>query len=219
MIKIHDYYILPVDVFSVVSFGLIFHAFEDCIKEKYKIFLFKISSLLISVFCIFNFIKWHTYLENHNNPKSSIYNPDYGLKIFPKENAFVVFINSSRGRDYSNHVLTKTTGYGWCLSNLKFAPRKFWKEQGIEYVAQFDGVDPNTHQSKFIIRTIEEEILLAQKNGWSSDRLDVWGELPMHEWARLATIYNLDPCENGEVQKDPRNWKKLIENSKILNKQ
>jgi len=41
----------------------------------------------------------------------------------------------------------------------------------------------------------------------------------MHEWARLATIYNLDPCENGEVQKDPRNWKKLIENSKILNKQ
>jgi hypothetical protein len=48
---------------------------------------------------------------------------------------------------------------------LAFAPRAFWKNEGVKYVAWAGEQDPKTRLFNWDVRTIEEELSFAKKMG------------------------------------------------------
>jgi hypothetical protein len=142
---------------------------------------------------------------NINNPNKDFYHPDWGRQVFPKKHGFSAVVVPGTGRDLLFLYLTGQRGFVWCLSNPANAPRKFWKEQGVENVGWWKGIDPATHLPIWDVHSIDDELKLARAKGWSSDVSDVWAGHTMAEWSALASRTGKDPClDNRDA--DPRGW-------------
>lgn len=144
------------------------------------------------------------FAANINNPNTSFYQTEWNRQVFPEQNSFVVVAGPGNGRDLLELYFTKQRGFVWCSNNEAFAPRAYWKAQGVRYVAWTKQPDPVSRHYSWTVRTMDQELAFARLHHWSSDVDDVWAARSMAEWAALASRTGNDPCLGSP---DPRLWK------------
>lgn len=206
---VHEYYALPLNIGRVLTvagtLAFVFHASRVVSQPRLWQLAAGAAAIVVLRYSVVGIRQYARFALNINNPQTSFYQTEWNRQIFPKKNSMVVIAGDGTGRDLLFLYNTKQRGFVWCAANQKFAPRAYWKEQGIEYVAWTTGINPQTHHYEWVVRTIGEELALARKNGWSSDINDVWAGRAMAEWARIASTNGKDPCLVPE-QYDPRTW-------------
>jgi hypothetical protein len=177
------------------------------------------TSLALALFAIFlarntvlGALEYADTALHANDPKSPYYYPDWGKAVFPSSDSRYPLVimagpGSTSGRDLIYLYLAKSHGFVWCAKNEAYAPRAYWKKEGVRYVAWAkSGSAISAGPTEWTVRTIDEELARARKNGWSSDVNDVWAGKSMAEWAALASATGNDPCI--EPGFDPRTWNK-----------
>lgn len=210
---VHEYYALPVNAGRAVTAGAVLGlgAVELLLAAlSNRAWASFTAALLAAVVAwpaaqgLRHYAAFATHIEDFKSPG---YLGDWNVQVFPKERSMVVMAVPNSGRELYQLYMTKQRGFAWCTQNAKFAPRKFWKDHGVEYVAWHDGFDAAAKRTKWIVRTIDEELAYARaRPGWSSDVNDVWAGRTMAEWAALGSRNFLDPCLY-EKDYDPRTWK------------
>ncbi len=208
--RIHEYYALPVNSGSAIVTGCAVAYFLTIFKvKKSHIYNISLVSLVIflSVTAFHNLVRYNDFTSNINNPSDWRYNHGWGIEQFPnaKPGDLVVMAGGGGGHDILPLYFTKKNGFAWCSKNPEFAPRKFWKESGVKYIAWKTHSVPVTGQDMWIVRTIEEELKIARENNWSNDQIDVWSSKSMSEWAQFASKNGYDPCSNPN-QFNPQKW-------------
>lgn len=226
--KVHDYYALPLNGMGALSRGLVVaavmnslvvmlsHQNEEQQSTARLLRSFTQKTYMVSALLVFALapllwgitngaIKQWRFVLDVKNPKSPLYLHDWDIQLFPKDYGFVVVANASRGRDYLMLYLTRQFGYGWCATNPEHAPRAFWKSEGVTHVAWPNQVDPTTGKVTWMVHTINQELEIARKNGWSSDTNDHWAGKTMAEWAAISSTMGKDPCD-PPAYPDPRLW-------------
>ena len=208
---VHEYYALPLNVGrALTTAGVLALAIEALPALNRKLSRLTIAALLLIVAVVGRYavIGIHDYTKfalNINNPDVFFYHPEWGHQSFPKKHGFSVVVVPGSGRDLLYLYLTGQRGFIWCLDNPEFAPRAFWKAQGVENVGWWDGIDLKTRRPIWNIRTIDEELAYARARHWSSDVNDVWATKSMADWAALASRTGRDPCLSPKDY-DPRKW-------------
>lgn len=213
---VHEYYALPLDVMRALTTAGLMAYLIDLIKNgdsqeipkkilQYAVFLS--VAIVVGRAAIVGLKEYSKFALNINNPDTSFYHTEWNRQIFPDSSGLVVIAPPppATGRDLLFLYLSKQRGFVWCSVNEKFAPRAYWKEQGVKYIAWGRGINPQTHHYDWEVRTLEEELNLSRKNGWSSDLSDVWAGRSMPEWANLASRSGHDPCISDD-DFDPRTW-------------
>ena len=209
---VHEYYALPVNAGRAVTAGAVLGlgAVELLLAALTNRRWAAITAALLATVVAWpasqGLRHYIQFAARINDPAAPGYLADWNVQVFPKERSLVVMSTPSSARELFMLYLTKQRGFAWCTQNPKFAPRKYWKEQGVEYVAWETGHDPVTKQTNWTVRTMEEELAYARARGWSSDVNDVWAGRTMAEWAALGSRNFLDPCLY-EKDYDPRTWK------------
>lgn len=209
--KAHDYYAIPQNGLGELSRGLVFGtlltAFLELRGPDWKKY-FATAAVAFTLFLsAWSPVREHIeFVQNIENPKWDHYLPHWHLNIFPDDDEMVVMANPGRGRDYLDLYLTRHPGHIWCNYNKEFAPRAYWKSEGVRYVAWAEGKDPATGDTHWVVRTMEEELARARANGWSSDINDAWAGKSMAQWAAMASSLDKDPCEGDPKNRDPRVW-------------
>lgn len=215
---VHEYYSLPLNVGAAIIGGAVLGALWDLIprltrKETGAITASKTRhALTFALACVLGYgafsgaREYFTFTREIGNPSDWRYLTEWNHRIFPEERSFVVMAGPVSGRDILFLYLTKQRGFAWCYQNEEFAPRAFWKNQGVRYVAWWKRYDPATKRNRWTVRSIDEELAHARARGWSSDISDAWAGRSMHEWSDLAGRAGHDPCGSaGDF--DPRTWK------------
>ncbi len=199
----HEYYALPLNVAKTLTVGLVTVYLMGILYPRRQML---ISLLVLLIFIATPELKKYTaFAKEFRDPHSKVYFPAWNHQIFP-ERALVVIAAPGPGHDLLHLYFTKQKGFFWCAQNEKFAPRAYWKSQGVKYVAWSDGKeDPLTHLKTWTVRSMEEELKLARDRGWSSDVNDVWSAHSMAEWSQIAGLKDKKPC-NGVGEYDPRTW-------------
>lgn len=201
----HEYYAIPLNVGLSLTLAL---TLDFLISRRYS----RRWARRLAYAAAVAVVAWHVavggrqyieYAVDSPHPDSLYYHAEWGVEIFPKKRSFVAMAIDGSGRDLLSMYLAKQRGLLWCASNPRFAPRAFWKAQGVEYVAWFDGYDSGTGRRKWVVRTLDEELARARAKGWSSDTNDAWAAHGMAEWAAIASRKELNPCGNAP---DPRGW-------------
>ncbi len=209
---VHEYYALPVNAgAAVVSGGILGLLFETALESRKKLFIWlasKICGIAVLAAIIPGIHSYTKYFLDVLNPASALHHKDWNQRIFPplkSEKSLVVLAFEGDGRDLLPLYLAKQKGFVWCSTNPAFAPRKYWQEQGVEYVAWYNGVDPKTGIRRWKVRSINEELEIAKNHGWSSDIKDAWASKPMWLWAQLGSQKFKDPCKKPGDE-NPQTW-------------
>lgn len=214
---VHEYYALPLNIGrSLVTAGALALVIEASRRGVGKKSLLRAArsatiaaALVVAVvlgrYALIGLQAYGHFALNINNPAMSFYHPDWNHQVFPKKHGFSVVAAPGTGRDLLFLYLTGQRGFVWCSQNFENAPRAYWKAQGVEYVGWWQGIDEATRLPIWKIRSIDEELALARKMGWSSDTHDVWAGKSMAEWAALASRTGRDPCLDAKDY-DPRKW-------------
>lgn len=203
---VHEYYSLIVNTFSILTCGLIWGVVyeQKCSRVPYQIRKYA-TFLFLGILTIPQFNTYFEFLKNINNASDWRYQPEWDVQLFPKKNVLVAMAGSNSGRDILPLYFSKQQGYAWCAKNKEFAPRAFWKSQGVEYVAWWIENDPTTKMPKWEVLSMEDDLKRARENNWSSDINDSWAGKTMSEWAKVASAKGYDPCGNIE-HFDPKKW-------------
>ncbi len=203
---VHEYYSLIINTFSILTCGLVWGVLYTLKCTRYPILIRMIGTyLFILILLIPQLSEYFIFLKNINNQSDWRYQPEWNVQLFPKKNVLVAMAGSNSGRDILPLYFSKQQGYAWCSKNKEFAPRAFWKSQGVEYVAWWIENDPVSKMPKWEVLSIEDELKKARENNWSSDTNDYWSAHSMSDWAKLASAKGYDPCGNIE-HFDPRKW-------------
>lgn len=212
---VHEYYALPLNVGRalttaamlalVIEAGLRGARLGPRYSKRLALGVMLLATIVVARSLVVGLRDYSRFALNINNPESPVYQTEWNRQVFPKPNSFVVMAPPGTGRDLLHLYLTKQRGFVWCSQNEKFAPRAYWKAQGVEFVAWAGEPNPKTRHYDWTVRSIDEELKLARANGWSSDINDVWAARPMHEWARIASRTGKDPCIDPK-DFDPRTW-------------
>jgi hypothetical protein len=201
--KAHEYYVLPVNVLRALTAGALLSLL--CGSARPRAVAWLIATVVVGHAAYVGGRDYLSFARAVNDPATSFYYQEWGVQVFPRKNSFVVMAVPGTGRDLLHLYLAKSRGLLWCAHNPVYAPRAFWKEQGVEYVAWAVKYDPKTQKHTWVVRTLDEELKVARKNGWSSDVKDVWAGKSMAEWAALASRTGSDPCFAATY--DPRKWR------------
>ncbi|MEW6058135.1 MAG: hypothetical protein AB1540_16130 [Bdellovibrionota bacterium] len=204
---VHEYYALPLTVGrALASAGVLAFVLEHTAHSKSaRRGALALVVGVVAVSVISGVSRYVAFAREIGNPKKDFYHKAWNVRVFPEKAEMVVMaIPEARGHNLLHLYLAKQRGFVWCAENKAFAPRAFWKAHGIDHIAWAEGIDPKTGLFRFTVRTIDEELALARKKGWSSDVGDVWKGRSMAEWALIASHTGKDPCEQGG--EDPRTW-------------
>lgn len=217
---VHEYYALPFDVARALCTGVVLgvlceHLFTTESKTLSAISRNAVAlaaALVVTGVCanayLTNIPRYLDYAERIEDPRAPDYLQGWNINVFPKKNPFVVMTVRSRGSELLYLYMAHAHGFIWCTQNPVHAPRKYWKDEGIKYVAwgepSKDPKKPGLYEWK--VRTIDEELADARKRGWSSDINDHWAGHTMAEWSAIASRGGYDPCLDPK-DFDPRQWK------------
>lgn len=216
--KVHEYYVLPLNFgFALTCAGVLAFLLEQRIffdsgkaRPRYS-FLIHLALIcaLVGLPAVKGLARYADFVLESRNVDSPIYHRAWNVRVFPPGRGLVVMAIPHSPRDLMHLYLTKRHGFQWCAENKAFAPRAFWKSQGVTHVAWAEGdPDPKSGLFHWTVRTIDEEIAFARKNHWSADgQYDVWAAHSMAEWAAFASGEGLDPCIGSE-NFDPRRWRR-----------
>jgi hypothetical protein len=213
---VHEYYALPLNVGRALAMAGVFdlalaHLWPEKLKWPPAKWLPALGATAVAIaiarFSIVGFGEYSRFALNVNNPETDYYLPEWGHQVFPEPGSFVAMAVDGNGRDLLFLYMTKQRGLVWCSKNKAYAPRAFWKAQGVRYVAWEDGIDSETRRHRYKVRTLDEDLRLARGMGWSSDVDDAWKAHSMSEWAAIASRTGKDPCLKAE-DFDPRKWER-----------
>ncbi|MBI3544492.1 MAG: hypothetical protein HY075_14570 [Deltaproteobacteria bacterium] len=207
---VHEYYALPINIGRSLATGgvlaLVLLALPTARKLRPLAAIIAITvAIVVARFAFVGVRDYENFVLHLNDPAAWNYQADWNHPVFPKKYGFAVVAVPGTGRDLLFLYMASQRGFVWCSSNPVYAPRAFWKSQGVEYVAWTDHMDPATHRMVYTVRSIDDELAYARARGWSSDIKDVWAGRSMAEWSRLASENGRDPCLRSEDQ-DPRKW-------------
>ena len=201
--KENEYYALPLHVygaltlFTVLSQMLQTYFSKKNSKQDWVLVMLFVGCL--SVEGLYSIKKYFLFIDDLKKQQAGL-NIKY-TSPFPAGKDLVVVALHGNQREVLHLYNFGRRGFMWCAQNEKFAPRKFWLEQGVKYIAW----QRKDNEDQWTVRTIEEELAFAKQQGWSSDSYDPWSLKPMHEWANFASSHKIDPCMNPGYF-DPRTW-------------
>jgi len=209
---VHEYYALPFDVGRALATGIALALLAEVVLgtiDKHHRLLALALAVLVTAVCGTAYRKgvppYLAYAARINDPRAPDYLHGWNEQVFPERHPFVVMTVRSRGSELLYLYKAKARGFVWCTHNPIHAPRKYWKDQGVRWVAwgepSPDPATPGLYQ--WTVRSIEQELELARKNNWSSDVDDHWAGRTMAQWAAHASSNGKDPCLDNP---DPRSW-------------
>lgn len=213
--KWHDYYAVPLNGLGALTKGLILGSIlqqtalyfgETRLRSKLLWLATAVTVVPLGFWAVSNVRHDLRFTAERRNPGSSLFYHDWGQTIFPADRSLVVVVHPLAARDMGYLYISKHPGYTWCKTSPENAPRAFWRDQGVKYVAWPEEPQPNK-PLRWTVRTMAEELAHARARGWSSDLNDFWAGRTMAEWAKIASRYDLNPCQGGARDRDPRLWK------------
>ncbi len=202
VIVVHEYYAHPYNVGSALITGGVLALILNAVRGS-------VPLLIVAGLLVFGRIgdQAHRGLTRMSSLVDKVKSAEglWNAQVFPEKNSFVVMACPGNGRDFMHLYMTKQRGFMWCAANEEFAPRKFWKESGVQYVAWARHVETATGRITWEVVPIEKELERARAKGWSSDVKDVWAGRSMTEWAALGSRTGHETCADPK-DFDPRNW-------------
>lgn len=200
---VHEYYALPLNMGMALATAASVSALFGFVGRKKPLLPVLCLVAVLASNCGAGILDYWRFLQEIKHSNSSLYFKDYDIQVFPKKHVLVAMVVQGSGRDLLHLYLSKQHGFVWCIDNPKYAPRAFWKKSGVEYVAWQNGRSSDG-KTKWLVRTIDEELAYARSQHWSSDVWDAWQGKTMEEWAALGSRTGKDPCKVGGY--DPREW-------------
>ena len=215
--KWHDYYAVPLNGLGALTKGLILGFILKQTAEYLRGSRTRLRALSIAtavtvvpllVWGASNAVRDARFTAERRDPTSSLYYHDWGQTIFPATDtrSLVVVVHPRAARDMGYLYISKHPGFTWCNHSPENAPRAFWQQQGVKYVAWPEDGAPG-QPLRWKVRTMAEELAHARAQGWSSEVKDYWAGRTMAEWAKIASRHDLNPCQGDIHQRDPRLWK------------
>jgi hypothetical protein len=147
VIKMHDYYAIPIGVISGLSKGVLIASVAQLatlVKEQRgdKIigYLQWLGVASIVVFLISTGLRDYQTARQRIEPGTERFHNDLNPRqsIFPKEAEMVVIAHGAAWGS-SPLSINQKAGFVWCAKNQAHAPREFWRQQRVQYVAWWLG--------------------------------------------------------------------------------